>query len=73
MLERTESRIRAVRESQGRSLREVARLAEVDVGQLSKIETGKQKPSVRTMVKVARVLGLRDLVRTLELWWPEDR
>ncbi len=57
---------RSHRESLGLGLREAARRAELDPGYLSRIERGLRKPSLTTMVRLAAVLGMRDLARLLE-------
>lgn len=52
------SRLRSVRESQGRSLRAVARKAKVDPAHYSRIERGLAKPGLLTATRIALVLGL---------------
>lgn len=58
-------RLRTARETQGRGLRAVAREAGVDPGQLSRIERSLERPSTRTLLRLARVLNLRDLEKAL--------
>jgi transcriptional regulator with XRE-family HTH domain len=72
MADETESRLRAVRMAQDLGLREAARRADLDPGELSRIERGKQRASVSAMKRIGRVLGLKDLVRVLDLWWPGE-
>lgn len=62
------SRLRLVREAQGRGLREVAREAGVDHGRLSRIERRLEPPTVAILLRVGRVLGLNGLVQELERW-----
>jgi transcriptional regulator with XRE-family HTH domain len=66
------TRLRAVREAQGRGLRATGREARIDPSRLSKIERGLQRNTVGELVRLGRVLELRDLVRTLELFWGEE-
>lgn len=51
-------RIRGVRQSQGRSLAEVAGKAKISVATLSRIETDKQSIDVDLLVVLAGVLGI---------------
>lgn len=51
--------IRREREALGVSLRELARLAGVNHGDLSRVERGETAPSARLAAQVCRVLGLR--------------
>ena len=46
------------RERQGLNLREVARRLEISAGALSQIETGKSRPSVKTLYAIVSELGL---------------
>ena len=55
--------LRAVREAHGLGLREVARRAEIDPAHLSRIERGERTPSLEALIRLARVLGLRELER----------
>lgn len=50
--------LRAVRESRGLSLREVARQVEVSPSFVSQVELGKAKPSVGTLYALVSVLGI---------------
>lgn len=50
-------KIREVRQSQGRSLAEVAAKAKISVATLSRIETDKQSVDVELLLVLARVLG----------------
>jgi len=56
--------LRARREDQGRTLRDVAESARVSVAYLSEVERGRKEPSSEVLVAVCRALGLRlvDLV-----------
>ncbi len=58
-------RLRAVREAQGKGLRETARKAKINPAHLSRVEHGKSGLSVDSLARLARVLGLRDLSKTL--------
>ncbi len=51
-------RLRSARERQGLSLREVARRLEISASALSQIETGKSRPSVKTLYAIVSELGL---------------
>jgi transcriptional regulator with XRE-family HTH domain len=62
------SRLRLVRFAQDKGLRELARKAGVDHATLSRVERGLERPSLDLLLKVGRELGLRDLVRQIELW-----
>ena len=57
-------KIREVRQSQGRSLAEVAGKAKISVATLSRIETDKQSIDVDLLVVLARILGVdaRDIL-----------
>lgn len=57
--------LRAVRLAQGLGLRETARQAGIDPSHLSRIERGTAQPTVDTLARLARVLGLRELARLL--------
>lgn len=59
-------KIREVRQSQGRSLAEVAGKAKISVATLSRIETDKQSIDVNLLVVVARILGVEasDMIGT---------
>jgi len=60
--------LRAVREAQGRGLREVARGAGVDPSYLSRVERGLDGVTVATLHALARELRLDELARLLEPW-----
>lgn len=49
--------IRVLRQAQGLSLRELARLAEVEPGYLSMVERGLREPSPRWLKSVTDALG----------------
>lgn len=57
--------LRLVREAQGLSLREVARRTGLDPAHLSRIERGHVRPSLRTLLGIARELELKELARLL--------
>jgi transcriptional regulator with XRE-family HTH domain len=57
---------RAAREARGLSLRQTARLADIDPAQLSRVERGQSRLSVASMLRLAHVLRLRGLVRQLD-------
>jgi len=63
--------LRRVREAHDLPLREVARRADVDPTQLSRVERGLRIPSPGFVIRVGRGLGLKDLVSTLERVWGE--
>jgi transcriptional regulator with XRE-family HTH domain len=67
------SRLRRAREDQGRRLREVAREARLDPGLLSKIERGRVQPSPKVLLRLAVVLGLRDVERTLSEFYSDGQ
>lgn len=62
------TRLRSVREAQGRSVRSLAREAGIDPTHLSRIERGLRRPSVEVLVTLGKALGLKNLVDTLELF-----
>jgi transcriptional regulator with XRE-family HTH domain len=51
-------RLRAIRVARGLGLREVARRVELSASSISQIETGKSRPSVRTLYALASELGV---------------
>jgi transcriptional regulator with XRE-family HTH domain len=68
------NRLRAVREAQRRGLRATARLVPMDPSRLSKIERGLERPTVDELVGLGKILGLRDLVETIGLFYqPRDK
>jgi transcriptional regulator with XRE-family HTH domain len=52
------ARLRSAREELGLSLREVARRLDISASALSQIETGKSRPSVKTLYAIVSELGL---------------
>src|SRR2546430_10665386 len=52
------ARLRAVRMARGLGLREVARRLELSASSISQIETGKSRPSVRTLYALASEFGV---------------
>jgi transcriptional regulator with XRE-family HTH domain len=58
--------LRAIREARGLQLQQVAALADIDIGHLSRVERGKAGLSIAALARLARVLGLRELDRLLE-------
>jgi transcriptional regulator with XRE-family HTH domain len=67
---KTSGRLRAVREAKGESLDAVSEAADLDKGQLSRIERGLQRPTVEVLARLCRVLGLRNEADTIERLWP---
>jgi transcriptional regulator with XRE-family HTH domain len=63
--------LRAVREAQGLGLREAARLAGINPAHLSQVEQGKAMLSLGALLRLARVLGLRELDRLLSQYVTE--
>lgn len=57
--------LRAVREAQGLGLREAAERAGLDPAHLSRVERGRASLSVNSLVRLARVLELKDLAKLL--------
>ena len=64
--------LRMVREARGMSLREVARKADLDPTFLSRVERGEDRLSVRSLNRVARALGLRELAKLLGPWVKDE-
>jgi transcriptional regulator with XRE-family HTH domain len=64
--------LREVRRAQGRSLREVARKAEIDPGALSRIERGLREPRTRTLRRICAALGLDRAESLLATFAPEE-
>ena len=60
------SRIRAVRELRGLTLREAAVRASIDPGQLSRFERGRGGLGIRRLRQLALVLDLHELERALK-------
>jgi transcriptional regulator with XRE-family HTH domain len=61
----TQRPLRAVRQARGLSLRKTATQAGIDPGHLSRVERGQAGLSVEALVRIAGVLGLRELARLL--------
>jgi transcriptional regulator with XRE-family HTH domain len=61
------SKLRAVRQSQGLTLTDVAKRAGVSPGHLSRVERGRRGLSVEALARLAKVLDLRDLERLLRV------
>jgi transcriptional regulator with XRE-family HTH domain len=57
--------LRTIRQAQGLTLRQVADQAGVDIGQLSRVERGQGGLSIAALIRVADVLGLRQLTQML--------
>jgi len=64
------SRLRVLREAQGKSLAHMERRTGFDKGYISKVERGLQRPSIDFLQAAARELGLRDVSEVLERFWP---
>jgi transcriptional regulator with XRE-family HTH domain len=54
------------------SIRELARRSQLDPTFLSRVERGEERLSVRSLARVARVLGLRELTKLLGPWVEND-
>lgn len=65
--------LRAVREARGLGLRETANRAQIDPGHLSRVERGTRMLSFDALLRLARVLELRELERMLQLYVGEGR
>lgn len=65
--------LRAVREAQGLGLVETAKRADMDPAHLSRVERGVGGLSVASLARLARVLGLKELVRLLEPYAGTER
>jgi transcriptional regulator with XRE-family HTH domain len=59
------SKLTIYRQARGLTLRETAQLAEIDPGQLSKLERGLGGISVDAAIRLARTLGMRDVLKAL--------
>jgi transcriptional regulator with XRE-family HTH domain len=57
--------LRIYRESRGLTLRKTAELADIDIAQLSRLEHGQGGISLEAAVRLARVLGMKDVPRVL--------
>jgi transcriptional regulator with XRE-family HTH domain len=64
--------LRAAREQKGFGLNETARRAGIDPAQLSRIERGLAGLTAPTLLRLARVLELRELERLLALYVDEN-
>jgi transcriptional regulator with XRE-family HTH domain len=64
----SQDRLRATREAQGKSLRQLSRETGIDPANLSRIERGLQRPSLEALVRIGQALGLRNLVDTIGLF-----
>ena len=67
------ARLRAVRQAQGRSLRDVGTPAEIDPAHLSRVERDEKSLSVDALYRLAKVLGLRELAKQLAPFVSETR
>jgi len=65
--------LRSVRQANGYGLRETARRAEIDPGQLSRIESGKGGLTIDSLYRLAIVLGLKDLAKYLRPFTSERK
>ena len=65
--------LRQVRVARGLSLRQVARAAAIDIGHLSRVERGEARLSYEALVRVARVLELRELAKLLAPFTGDER
>jgi transcriptional regulator with XRE-family HTH domain len=63
-------RLRAAREAQGKSLRDLQRETGIDRGTISRIERGELRASVPHLIALGRALGIRDLVEVLGRFYP---
>ena len=66
------SPLRVVRQAHGLGLRDVARRANIDPSHLSKAERGLHALSLPALLRVARVLGLRELAAFIEPYVGND-
>ncbi len=60
--------LRTAREARGIGIRQLAKDANVDLGYLSKIERGLSVPSIKTLIRIMRALGMdedEEMVRLL--------
>lgn len=60
------SRLRALREAHGLTLGQLAELAGLDKGQLSRVERGIEAPTPRVLARISAALGIRDLAAALD-------
>lgn len=61
--------LREVRQAHGYGMRELARAAGIDPGDMSRIERGLKRPNADMMHRIAVELGLRNVVKSLEIFW----
>lgn len=52
-------RVRAIRESQGLSIRDLADMADLNKSQIVRIENGESDPHYTTLLRIAHSLGVR--------------
>jgi transcriptional regulator with XRE-family HTH domain len=64
------TRLRAIREGQGKSLAQMQAKTGFDKGYISKVERGLQRPSVDFLAAAARELGLKDVSEVLARFYP---
>jgi transcriptional regulator with XRE-family HTH domain len=64
------SRLRVLREAQGKSLNDMQRATGFDKAYISKVERGLQRPSIDLLRAIAHELGLKDISEALERFWP---
>lgn len=62
------SHLRHVRQASGRSLRAVARAADIDPAHLSRIERGIARPSIPTLRRILNAVGVADTAALLGLY-----
>jgi transcriptional regulator with XRE-family HTH domain len=62
--------LRTVRKAQGLTLRQVADLSHINIGQLSRVERGQASLSIGALVRLASVLGMQPLAETLAQYVP---
>lgn len=65
--------IRTIREARGMTLAELAEKASVNLGHLSRIETGQVNLTVPTLYRLAEALGLREFAKILRPYVQEKR
>jgi transcriptional regulator with XRE-family HTH domain len=58
-------RLKAVREAHGLTAGELSRLTGIDRAYLSRVENGRQRPSVEFLARVGKELGLRQLLAAI--------
>jgi transcriptional regulator with XRE-family HTH domain len=51
-----------VRQAHGMTQGELSRQSGIDQAQISRVENGKELPSLRYLLRVGKALGIRDLV-----------